>query len=169
MTGYVWSPPVLTFTVLGQPVGQGRIRSLGKGRPSVHANAKRLKPWRAAVKAAAQTALAGLPESEQFPLTVAVAAELLFTLPYPAVAARKDRPFPVVTSSTNPDIDHLERAVYDALKGVVIADDALVIDARHPKTYPAGVCRYAHPRALDCPGLRVSIYRVLTRGEENTE
>jgi hypothetical protein len=36
----------LTVTVLGVPVPQGAIRSLGTGRPSVHANAKALHPWR---------------------------------------------------------------------------------------------------------------------------
>jgi Holliday junction resolvase RusA-like endonuclease len=38
---------ILTVQVPGLPVPQGSIRNLGRGRPSVHANADKLLPWRA--------------------------------------------------------------------------------------------------------------------------
>jgi hypothetical protein len=41
----------LTVVVPGLPVPQGAIRSLGTGRPSVHANAKSLLPWREQIAA----------------------------------------------------------------------------------------------------------------------
>ncbi len=47
----------IVITAYGTPVTQGSIRSLGAGRPSVHSNAKRLKPWRVTVKEAALDAL----------------------------------------------------------------------------------------------------------------
>ncbi len=57
----------LVITAFGTPVTQGSIRSLGAGRPSVHSNAKRLKPWRVTVKEAALDALPDLDVDAHWP------------------------------------------------------------------------------------------------------
>ncbi len=49
----------LCFTVPGIPQPQASVRSLGKGRPSIHGNAERLLPWRAAVTAHCRQAILG--------------------------------------------------------------------------------------------------------------
>ncbi len=58
----------LVITAFGVPVTQGSIRSLGAGRPSVHSNAKRLKPWRVTVKEAALDALPDRDVDAHWPL-----------------------------------------------------------------------------------------------------
>jgi len=157
-TQYVWGPPVLTFTCPGQPIGQGQIRHLGKGRPAVHANGKRLKPWRQAIAQAATQAIAQHPTPGMFPLDLALATLLVFTMPWSRAAAKEGRLYPTVNSILNSDLDHLERAVYDAMKGVAIVDDSLVVDSRHPKTYPRGTSPQAHPLALPEPGVTIRLY-----------
>jgi Holliday junction resolvase RusA-like endonuclease len=159
--GYRWGPAMLVFRAHGHhPVGQGAIRPLGKGRPSVHANAKTLKPWRKTIAEAAQKAIQAHRDPEMFPLRGPLAAYLLFTMPYGKTAARERRQYPTVTSATNSDIDHLERAVYDALKGTAIVDDCQIVDAQHPKTYPTGSTPYAHPLADSTPGVLVALYQL---------
>jgi hypothetical protein len=53
---------ILTVQVPGLPVPQGSIRNLGRGRPSVHANADKLLPWRASVVAHIRQAMNGQAE-----------------------------------------------------------------------------------------------------------
>jgi Holliday junction resolvase RusA-like endonuclease len=135
--------PDLEFRVYGLPVGQGAVRSLGKGRPSIHANAKTLLPWRdrmAAVAATSGGVLYG-------PLRL----EAIFTMSKPKSAPKRRRTWPI----TRPDGDHLLRALGDALTSVSWWDDAQLIDQRVIKTYPL-----EHPDALDRPGVLIRIWQV---------
>lgn len=156
---------VLSFVVDGDPVGQGQIRSLGKGRPAVHANGATLKPWRNDVAEAAREAIADLATAcdlldrepvGPFPLLGPIAVRAVFTVRKPKTV---DREYPTVNSRYNSDTDHLLRAILDAMSKVVYLDDAQVIDPHPVKTYPAG-CPGAHRLASGVPGVRVWIYTV---------
>lgn len=59
--------------------------------------------------------------------------ELLFLLPRPKTVVRQ---FPTVRGTG--DLDKLERAVYDAMTGIVYKDDAQVCDAHPRKEYTDG-------------------------------
>lgn len=119
----------LTVTVPGIPVGQGNIRHLGKGRPSVHQNAKTLLPWRQAIAFQCRQAMADRGITE--PMTGPLALTATFSLPRPKSApARRWAP------DGRPDIDHLLRAACDGLtQGGCWVDDAQVVTVTASKVY----------------------------------
>lgn len=144
--------PRLKMTVLGDPVGQGRMTSFvvkGKKGPRgvvVAANKGGLERWRGDIR---QAALAILPE-DYVPTAgpVIVRAEFRFRRPrshYLPVTRtrlvpelRLDAPRWV---TTDPDTDKLERALGDALTDVVYTDDRLIVKWVAQKVYndPPGV------------------------------
>lgn len=139
-------------TVFGTPAGQGRISYNAQGR-GYHSNAKKLKPWRAAVRAAAQVVI-------DQPLTGPVTLEATVTLARPAShfrtgkyahVLRDDAPAVPYGNGTG-DHDHYARAISDALTGVAYADDSQIVEGTVRKAYPGeGV------DALNAPGAVIRI------------
>lgn len=137
----------LRFIVHGAPVPQGSKRIV-RGR-LIDAN-KGLKPYRASVSAAAAEAL-GLPTEDPNALQRAleglcvargaVAVSLRFGLVRPrghyGTGRNADvlKPSAPVWPATKPDVDKLERAVLDALTGIVWADDSQVVVLNADKVY----------------------------------
>lgn len=144
--------PALTVQVLGEPVGQGRISTFGKGR-TTHSNAKRLLPWREQVQNAAEAAI----EKEQgvwhrFPLTGPVGLYCCFTVRKPASAPKTRTTWP----AKRPDGSHLIRAVEDALQNAgAFIDDSQVVDGQYVKVFPG-----EHVQALHVPGVVIRVYTV---------
>ena len=137
----------MRFTVRGTPVPQGSIRHLGKGRPSVHANADKLLPWRNHVQIEAERALDGAP-----PLEGPVSVEMVFTVPKPKSAPKRKLTWP----TKRPDLDHLVRACADACTAAgVWRDDSQITALVALKVYPS-----EHPQALDVPGVTVEAWNV---------
>jgi Holliday junction resolvase RusA-like endonuclease len=117
----------LDVEVHGEPVGQGNIRHLGKGRPAVHQNAKTLKPWRAAIvrETRYRMTAAGMTTPLDGPLSLW--AEFRMTR---GKTVKRWKP------TVPPDLDHLVRAVCDALKDAqAIADDARIVRMHLDKDY----------------------------------
>ena len=130
----------LSVVVPGVPQPQGSIRSLGRGRPSVHSNADRLLPWRASLIGHLRQAMNADPAATPFPISGPVQVDVQFTLPKPK-SAPKSRRFP----DRKPDLDKLVRAALDSLGcGVgagVIFDDAQVVMVTAEKRYGDPGCR----------------------------
>jgi len=145
-------PPTIEATVYGFPVGQGNIRSLGKGRPSVHQNAKTLLPWRVSVKLAIeeQCGQGGGITTRKATLDGPLRVDLVFTVAKPKSAPKRRRTWPI----TRPDLDHLARAVLDAItQSGAIRDDSQAVDLRARKVYPGeGI------DALASPGVVVRVW-----------
>jgi Holliday junction resolvase RusA-like endonuclease len=149
---------ILTITAYGTPITQGSIRSLGKGRPSVHSNAKTLKPWRQAVKQAAADVM--LTHDQ---LDGPVRVDLLLCFARPAAHWRSGRnahllrdraPFRPITRATG-DIDKLARAILDALgQAGVYVDDSQVVDVRARKVWAGD------EEALRHPGVHITVREV---------
>lgn len=119
----------LHVVVPGIPVPQGSIRSLGAGRPSVHSNATKLKPWRGEVIATIRDVMDGI-ECE-WPIEGPLSVEVTFHLPRPK-SAPKSRLYP----DRKPDVDKLARSTLDALTmSGAIGDDAQVVELRACKIY----------------------------------
>ncbi|MGO3884713.1 MAG: RusA family crossover junction endodeoxyribonuclease [Mycetocola sp.] len=120
----------VSFFVPGVPVPQGSMKGyvVGGRAVLVHNNAEKLKPWRAQVAKAAREAMFGRPVIDQH---VPVTVGMVFVLPRPKTVRR---PLHVV----KPDLDKLQRAIGDALTGVIYTDDAQIISyAPSPsKRYP---------------------------------
>lgn len=121
----------VAFFVPGDPVTQGSMKSIGRGRIA-HVKGPELTAWRTAIAAAARAAGANAVGDHQ-----AVKVEATFWLPRPASVKR---PFP----SAKSDVDKLSRALFDALSGVAYVDDgqvvSLVVDKRYADDkHPTGV------------------------------
>lgn len=84
-------------------------------------SSKRVKPWRADVKAAAEKMFT---EAGFAPFDGPVSVSLAFVMPRPK-SAPKSKHVPAVK---RPDVDKLARAVLDALTGVAFVDDSQVIE-----------------------------------------
>lgn len=150
-TAYERGPAVLQVIVLGHPVPQGSIRSLGRGRPSVHANAARLLPWRGRMCGELQASV--LTGRGGFPLTGPVVVDLSCTMPKPKAAPKRRRTFPV----TAPDLDKLARAVGDALQeSGVVGNDSQIVEWCARKVFPG-----EHRLALSSPGVLITVSQIL--------
>jgi Holliday junction resolvase RusA-like endonuclease len=141
----------LAVTVPGEPEPQGAISGGGQrtsknGRtyhqPGYHTNGARLEVWRTAIVVATKQAMhrAGMTA----PLDGPVLLRAEFALTRPKTVTREEPTVP-------PDLDHLERALGDALKMAgALRDDALICENRTRKRYADGIA----------PGVRFALERV---------
>lgn len=142
--------PALTFQVLGETVGQGRVTTFGKGR-TTHSNAKRLLPWREQVQHAAEAAIAQ-EHQWTFPLAGPVGLYACFTVKKPVAAPKTKTTWP----TKRPDLSHLLRAVEDAMQNArVFGDDSQLVDEHIVKAFPD-----EHAEALHVPGVLIRIYAI---------
>lgn len=112
---------VIEFVVVGKPIPQGSkvIRYRGRYAALADDNANELKPFRRRVAMLAHMQMQGRPLMQG-----PVQMRLVFKLYRPKNASKANPP----TAAKKPDNDKLQRAVYDALTGVVYRDDAQVVD-----------------------------------------
>jgi crossover junction endodeoxyribonuclease RusA len=129
------------FCVYGTPAAQGSKKHVGNG--VMIESSKALKPWRESVKWAAREhgkSVAG-----------AVRLRLTFTMVKPKSAPKKR----VTLPDKKPDLDKLQRGVFDSLtQAGVIDDDARIVHVEASKVFPG-----EHELALDVPGVRIEIQR----------
>lgn len=110
---------IVSFAVLGRPQPQGSIRAfMVKGKPRLTSDNEKMRPWRQQVgwsaleaRAGAEMALEGVP----------VRVQATFYLAKPKSAKKA-----VLEPCKKPDLDKLCRALLDALKGILYADDSQV-------------------------------------------
>lgn len=142
------------LVVYGTPAPQGSKRFVGHakstGRAILVESSKKVKPWRDDVKHAAELHMARHSCS---PIKGAVVASMVFTLAKPKSAPKTRTTYP----SRKPDLSKLIRSTEDALTDAGLwGDDAAVIFyAETGKVFPN-----EHPRALDRPGVRITIRAV---------
>ncbi|MEU0493532.1 RusA family crossover junction endodeoxyribonuclease [Nocardiopsis sp. NPDC006139] len=145
----------LAVTVHGTPAGQGQVSFLGKGRPAIHSNQKKLLPWREAIITAVRAELARTagPARPAF-VGEPMETDITITVAKPKSAPKRRRTWPITRSST--DLDHHVRAVHDALsRAGAFGDDSQVVETKARKVYPG-----EHPLALGEPGALIRV-RVL--------
>ncbi|WP_076260838.1 RusA family crossover junction endodeoxyribonuclease [Intrasporangium flavum] len=146
----------LTFNVNGTPGAQGSKRHVGNG--ILLESSKKVKPWRADVKAAAEAA--HLASDEWDRATGAIGVQITFRFARPkshyrtgrnAHLLRDDAPM-YVTSRGAGDGDKLQRSTFDALTAAgVIADDSLIVAIHAFKVYAA---------RDEIPGATIDLYTV---------
>lgn len=134
----------IEFDVYGRPAPQGSKRPIGRrknGSAIMIEMSGYVKPWRAAVKAAALEAITGPM------IDVPVILNVTFTLKAP-VKMPKGRTWPSVV----PDLSKLVRSTEDGItESGLWRDDALVVACSSQKLYPGQV------GALDRPGAHIVI------------
>ena len=111
----------IEFFVPGLPQPQGSKRGFvsANGKVNLVESAAGVKPWRSDVKVFAADAMNGPL------LTGPVFLHCDFVMKRP-VSTSKNRPTPPATKK--PDLDKLLRAIGDALKGTVYAEDSLIVE-----------------------------------------
>lgn len=154
---YTLTGPLLSFRVLGDPVPEGQVRNLGKGRPSIYSNQDTLLPFRNKVQFAAEKAIAlreqVMPEVT-WPLEPAIGAGVAchFTIHKALHPSKHLKALP----TKQPDIDKLVRTIHDALKSAgVYVDDRQVVWSMATKVYPN-----EEWFSLNVPGVVVMVYTV---------
>jgi crossover junction endodeoxyribonuclease RusA len=121
----------LRFFVEGDPAPKGSLKAIArKTRKGVRAivlnDNSRTKPWSQTVAIAARQAMAG-----RALMTGPVQVHLTFYLARPKSVKRE-------TPCVKPDVDKLQRAVFDALTGEVWNDDGQVVSVVGKKEYADG-------------------------------
>lgn len=121
---------MMSFQVYGLPAPQGSKTPWGAE------TSKRLPSWRQDVAVAARNAMGG-----RLPTTEAVLLDATFYFPRPkshygtgANAERLKATAPQWVAK-KPDLDKLMRAIGDAITGVVVRDDSLIVKASIQKAY----------------------------------
>ena len=163
--------PALHLIVRGTPAGQGQVSFLGKGRPAIHTNAARLKPWRRAIVAAATAGAGthpyagakGVPTCPQCGrerkrhglLDGPLGVHITVTVEQSKASAKRGDLWPA--NNTTTDIDHHARAELDALtEAAVWHDDGQVAYLSVAKVFPVT----PYPGALDEPGALIRIWQL---------
>ncbi len=120
----------VTVIVSGEAVAKGRPRMTKRGFAYTPAATRK---YEAHARLAAQLAMDGRP-----PIEVPVRLEVLIELPIPAswsqlkkVAAGTG----LVQPTSRPDLDNYLKSACDALNGIVLADDAQIVEARAVKKF----------------------------------
>ncbi len=126
---------IVSFDVHGTPKPQGSKKAILAGRHAVlkESGGNEFAAWRNAVADASQRAA---KDVGRFDGPVKVSVHFRFPMPKsrPAVARRRGWCWRTVA----PDVDHLERALFDGLvAGGLLADDALIVHADCTKTEEA--------------------------------
>ena len=126
----------LNFFVEGIPAPKGSKRHVGRG--VLIESSARVKPWRSDVRIAAQEARGDrLPVPKPEPIYLALG----FWFPRPKSHYGTGRnasilkPSAPASMTVKPDIDKLERAILDALTGVLWEDDSQVVHLTATKGY----------------------------------
>lgn len=155
--------PVLHFHVLGTPAPQGSKRAIVNrytGRANIIESSKRVGPWREAVKAAANTAVAAREGTGDPFATLSgpLRVHVTFRLARPKGHYRTGRNAHLLRDTapahptSKPDTDKLLRSTLDAMTDVgVYGDDAQIVHLSGTKTYADGG---------SLPGASVRVYRI---------
>lgn len=125
---------IISFVVQGIPIPQPRQR-----HRIVEDHVQNYTPKRHPVQAFKMAArLAARQAYQGPPIAGPVRLSLLFLLPRPSRLVWKKKPMPREWCPCKPDRDNLEKALLDALKGIIWIDDAQVCDGQVQKMYAAG-------------------------------
>lgn len=133
----------VTFVVPGTPVGKERARSVvvgvvrkpnGKVRPRIrHYTPEKTAAWERAAGMIGRGAMRG-----RKPFDCPVQIDFVATFAVPVSWPRWKRDLALrglVRPTVKPDRDNIDKAVCDALKGVVWADDCYTVEGNQRKVY----------------------------------
>jgi Holliday junction resolvase RusA-like endonuclease len=121
----------IEFTVLGTPRPQGSMKAFViDGQARLTSDNAKMKPWRQQVGQTALAERAGIGCFEVWAgrhIAVGIRMDYYFARPK---SARKR-----ILHVVKPDRDKLDRAIGDALKGILYADDGQIVEGSSQKHY----------------------------------
>ena len=123
---------MISFTIPGNPVAQGRPRAARRGNRIMMYDPKPSKDYK---KHVAKIAKEYAPEK---PTEAALGVQMKIYREIPKSTTKKDRKLineglkrPVV----RPDTDNYTKAILDALNGIIYKDDSQIVDLKASKYY----------------------------------
>ncbi len=126
---------VITFTVPGDPVGKGRPRAAKRGKHITLYTPEKTASYEGLVAHAGHVAMNGRDL-----IAGAVSVQLDIRLPVPASWSKRKQNEALdghLLPTKKPDIDNVEKAIFDGLNGVVWNDDVQVVEVSKRKRYSA--------------------------------
>lgn len=123
----------LIFTVPGEPVGKGRARAAKRGKFITMYTPIKTANYEGLIAHAAMVAMAG-----RTLLTQAAEVELDIRVSIPKSMSKKNRKLAIdglIVPTKKPDIDNVEKAIFDGMNGVVWKDDVQVVQVKKRKRY----------------------------------
>jgi len=155
--------PVLMYVVdvYGHPAPQGSKRHVGKG--VMVESSKHVKPWRAAVSAAAAEEFQRL--GRVAPIDGPITVEMIFTFVRPRGHYRTGKNSALLREGmppqppVMPDLSKLARSTEDAISKILWTDDARIVEYRRL----AKVYANEDIDALSSPGARIRVYALEPR------
>lgn len=129
---------VVRFVIPGNPVGKGRPRVATRGRFATLYTPEKTASYESLVKLAGHRAMEG-----RALMLEAVSVVLDIQVPIPASWSQRKRDQAIaglIRPTTKPDIDNVEKAVFDGLNGITWKDDVQVVEVSKRKRYSATPC-----------------------------
>ena len=123
----------VTFTVPGEPQGKGRARSCIRGGRVATYTPQKTASYEGMIAISAQSAMAG-----RTPFDGACAVDLDIRVSVPASWSQKKRYMALnglLHPTKKPDVDNVEKAIFDGMNGVVWRDDVQAVDVVARKRY----------------------------------
>jgi len=124
---------MVTYIVYGEPVGKGRPRFARRGTFVSTYTPQKTKTYEDEIRMMA-TAAMGASEPLNTPVTVAIYIRIGIPASY-SKQKRKDALSGVLKPTKKPDLDNVAKCHLDAIQGIIILDDKLVVNLHVTKVY----------------------------------
>ena len=124
---------MVTYIVYGEPVGKGRPRFARRGTFVSTYTPQKTKTYEDEIRMMA-TAAMGASEPLDTPVTVAIYIRVGIPASY-SKQKRKDALSGVLKPTKKPDLDNVAKCHLDAIQGIIILDDKLVVNLHVTKVY----------------------------------
>lgn len=146
MVSFDWQSRRVTFTVPGEPQGKGRPRACVRGGKAATYTPEKTRAYAGVIALAAQRAMAGRPP---FAGACAVDMDILCSVPASWSTRKREKALNGILHPTKkPDVDNVEKAIFDGMNGVVWRDDVQVVDVVKRKRY------------AETPGVSVAVLEI---------
>jgi Holliday junction resolvase RusA-like endonuclease len=124
---------MVNYIVYGEPVGKGRPRFARRGTFVSTYTPQKTKTYEDEIRMMA-TAAMGASEPLDTPVTVAIYIRVGIPASY-SKQKRKDALSGVLKPTKKPDLDNVAKCHLDAIQGIIILDDKLVVNLHVTKVY----------------------------------
>jgi Holliday junction resolvase RusA-like endonuclease len=121
------------YTVYGEPVGKGRPRFARRGTFVSTYTPQKTKTYEDEIRMMA-TAAMGASEPLDTPVTVAIYIRVGIPASF-SKQKRKDALSGILKPTKKPDLDNVAKCHLDAMQGIIILDDKLVVNLHVTKVY----------------------------------
>ena len=124
---------MVNYIVYGEPVGKGRPRFAKRGTFVSTYTPQKTKTYEDEIRMMAKAAM-GASEPLDTPVTVAIYIRVGIPASY-SKQKRKDALSGVLKPTKKPDLDNVAKCHLDAIQGIIILDDKLVVNLHVTKVY----------------------------------